>query len=101
MARGSFSKNYIVNMVMAEESYLNVKDIAALETQFSGRKVSAHELIRAAVRFVYEDNERMRECFRRSRSHQHKSRKTKRAKKEVEKKIMAKYGGKKRGATAK
>ena len=99
--RVTFENTFIVSIRMEHDLYAMVKDIAALETQFSGRRISAHELIRAAVRFMYEDNDRMRECFRRSRKHQHKSMKTKRQKKELEKKFMAKYCGKKRGATAK
>lgn len=51
----------------AAEDYERVRDIAALETARTGKLVTTPELIRQAVKFVYDDNERLRENFRRSR----------------------------------
>jgi hypothetical protein len=62
-------KVVIVSLRFEADEYEKVQDIAALETINSGKIVSAHQLIRDAVSFVYGDNERLRECFRRSRAH--------------------------------
>jgi hypothetical protein len=62
-----FKKTMQLSIRVEEEEFLRVKDIAALETASRGRLITAHELIRQAVHFVYGDGERMRECFRRSR----------------------------------
>lgn len=43
-------------------------DIATLETHNTGHLVTKQQLIRDALAWVYMDGERMRECFRRSRS---------------------------------
>lgn len=51
-----------------EDMIAILKDYAELETLTRGRSVSPRELIRDALRFVYFDNERLRECFRRSRA---------------------------------
>jgi hypothetical protein len=68
MARHSnFKNSLVVSTRFEEEEYQKVKDIAALETITTGRLVTAQELIRDAVSFVYGDNERLRECFRRTR----------------------------------
>lgn len=64
-----FKKCVVVSIKFEADEFEKVKDIAALETINSGKIVSAHQLIRDAVRFVYGDNERLRECFRRSRAH--------------------------------
>lgn len=64
-----FKKNVVVSIRFEESQYHNVQEIAALESTNSGKVVTAHELIRDAVKFVYGDNERLRECFRRSREH--------------------------------
>lgn len=44
-------------------------DIAAIETLNTEHLVTKQELVRTALDFVYRDNEKMRECFRRSRHH--------------------------------
>lgn len=70
MPRGrkpKFAKNVVLSIRFEEEEYARVKDIAALEAATTGHPVSIHGLIRDAVNFVYRDNERLRECFRRSR----------------------------------
>ena len=73
MARPStFNKCTIISVRIEEEDYRKVQDIAALESISTGRKITAQELIRDAVKHVYGDNERLRECFRRSREHIHK-----------------------------
>ena len=67
-----FKNSLVVSVRFEADEYQKVQDIAALESINSGKKISAQELIRDAVRFVYGDNERLRECFRRSREHIHK-----------------------------
>lgn len=57
----------IVSIRISRDDYNLVKDIAALESTVLDRPITTHELIRGAIQFVYRDNERMRECFRRSR----------------------------------
>ena len=57
----------VVSIRFPEETWERVKDIAAIETSATGILVTVHELVRNAVTFVYSDNERLRECFRRSR----------------------------------
>lgn len=70
MARPSrFDKSLVISVRFEADEYQKVKDIAALESFNSGKNITAQELIRNAVDFVYGDNERMRECFRRSRRH--------------------------------
>jgi hypothetical protein len=51
------------------EKHMNAQlhDIACLESLNTGRKITVQELIRNALKFVYSDNEKLRECFRRSR----------------------------------
>jgi hypothetical protein len=68
MGRPRSFKNYMVVSIRFEmEEYTNVQEIAQLESNNTGKKVSTQELIRDAVRYVYGDNERLRECFRRTR----------------------------------
>lgn len=63
-----FGENMLVVSTRFEsEEYHKVQEIAALESLTTGRRITAQELIRDAVKFVYGDNERLRECFRRSR----------------------------------
>jgi len=57
----------VVSCRFEYEDYMRVQEIAALETINSGKVITAQELIRNAVTFVYGDNERLRESFRRSR----------------------------------
>lgn len=56
-----------LKLYIDKELYNRVKDIAAIESNVSGRETSLQDLIRMAVNFVYEDGERLRECFRRAR----------------------------------
>ena len=68
MARPASFKNCVVVTVRFEaEDYSKVQEIAALESITTGRSICASDLIREAVKFVYGDNERMRESFRKSR----------------------------------
>lgn len=70
MARPVSIKNsLVVSTRFEEDEYRRVQEIAALESVYSGRHVSAQDLIRGAVHFVYSDNERLRESFRRSRAY--------------------------------
>ena len=57
----------VISTRLEKSTYSMLNDIAALETMNTGRQVTVQELIRNAIRFVYSDNERLRECFRRSR----------------------------------
>jgi hypothetical protein len=57
----------IVSIRFEMSEYLKVQEIAALESLVQGKKIFTHDLIREAVKFTYSDNERLRECFRRSR----------------------------------
>lgn len=69
MARPKIIKDSVIfTLRMEREMERKIKDIAALESVHSNRLVTMQELIRNAINFVYEDNERLRECFRRSRS---------------------------------
>lgn len=49
------------------EQFELVRQIAHLHSHAHGKYISCHELIRRAVKMVYEDNEWLRECFRRIR----------------------------------
>lgn len=70
MARpNSLDENIVVSARIEVEMYKMLHDIAALETINTGRKVTVQELIRNALKYVYSDNEKLRECFRKSRSH--------------------------------
>lgn len=57
----------VVSIRFELEEYLHVQGIAELEANNTGKKVSTQQLIRDAVQYVYGDNERLRECFRRTR----------------------------------
>lgn len=65
----SFKSCLVISIRFEEEEYRKVQEIAALESMTTGVKVTANELIREAVSYVYGDNERLRECFRRSREY--------------------------------
>lgn len=62
------TETVIVSLRLEVAMDQKLADLAALETINSGRHVSKLELIRDALSYVYSDNERLRECFRRSRS---------------------------------
>lgn len=65
----SIQNAVVVSVRMEKEMYNMLYDISALETINSGRPVSIQELIRHSLEYVYSDNERLRECFRRNRAH--------------------------------
>lgn len=65
----SFKNSRVVSVRLEDDEYKNIQQIAALESSYTGRIVTANELIRDACKFVYEDGERLRESFRRSREH--------------------------------
>jgi len=70
MARpNSLGETVVVSARIKTDMHQMLQDIAALETINTGRPVTVQELIRNALEFVYQDNERLRECFRKSRSH--------------------------------
>ena len=49
------------------DDYRLLAEMAALETAAVGKTVHMCELVREAVRLYYADNDRLRECFKRSR----------------------------------
>ena len=61
--------NLVISTRITKQMYSLLNDIAALESMNSGKKVSIQELIRGALEYVYSDNERLRESFRRTRTH--------------------------------
>ena len=61
--------NVVISTRIEKDMYQTMHDIAALETLHTGRTVSVQELIRNAIHYVYSDNERLRESFRRSRAY--------------------------------
>lgn len=69
MARPSlFKESKVFSTRLNPEMLDLLHEIAALESINTGKKVTVQELIRSALDFVYNDNERLRECFRRSRA---------------------------------
>ena len=60
--------SYVFSTRLDYEQYHMLKTIAAIESSCLQENVSVQDLIRQAIKFVYEDNERLRECFRRIRS---------------------------------
>lgn len=59
-----------ISIRLESHMYDVVREIAALETLSTGKIISTNALIRDAIHFVYGDNERLRESFRRSRAAQ-------------------------------
>lgn len=76
MARpNSLGETMVVSVRIGREMYSLLQDLSALETINTSRQISIQELVRGALEFVYSDNERLRECFRRTRAyaqHRHK-----------------------------
>ncbi len=70
MARPSTFKNSrVVSLRIEDDEYKNIQEIAVLQSTYSGKLVTANDLIRDACKFVYQDGEQLRESFRRSREH--------------------------------
>lgn len=67
--RPSFKNALVVSTRFEEDDYRQIQEIAALESSYCKRKITAQDLIRNACRFCYQDGERLREVFRRSREH--------------------------------
>lgn len=65
--RPKLKENFVVSVRIEKDFYEKMQDISALHTLNTRRQVSVQQLIRDALFFVYEDNENLRECFRRSR----------------------------------
>lgn len=63
-----FKHSLVISVRIEADDYQKLQEIAALETINSGKKICTQDLIRDAIKFVYEDNERLRECFRRSKA---------------------------------
>lgn len=68
-----FKSDCVVSLRLETDAYGLVKEVAAYESIYRGKQISALELIRQAIKYVFEDNERLRDCFKRSRRHLHKS----------------------------
>jgi hypothetical protein len=60
--------NLVISVRIEVDMSNMLHDIAALESINSGQHITVQELIRNALNYVYSDNERLRECFRRSRT---------------------------------
>lgn len=70
MARPAMLQNsYVMSTRLEMAMYQQLREIAALESSYSGRKVTVQDLIRNSLNFCYSDGERLREVFRRSREH--------------------------------
>lgn len=68
MGRPTVIKNaMVIAFRIQSELYALMQEMAEIETVNTGKKITARQLIRDCVYFVYGDNERLRECFRRSR----------------------------------
>lgn len=65
--RKEVTNTVVISIRLNENDWMRVREIAALETLNTGKIVSSHELIRQAIKFVYDDNERLRESFRRAK----------------------------------
>lgn len=59
--------NLVISTRIEVEIYETLTDLAALESINSGKKICVQDLIRQALHYVYRDNDKMRECFRRGR----------------------------------
>lgn len=69
MARPKTLKNCkIVSIRMEDDMLRLVEDLAHLEKTVTGRHTTGHQLIRMACDYVFKDNDRMREMFRRNRA---------------------------------
>jgi hypothetical protein len=63
-----YKKSRIISLRLEEDLYQLIKEIAALESTYSGKKVTEQSLCRNALEFCYQDGERLREVFRRARA---------------------------------
>jgi hypothetical protein len=57
-----------IRLRVSKNCWALIQEIAHLESMHTGRFVTGQELIRLAIHYVYYDNERLREVFRRTRS---------------------------------
>ena len=64
-----FKDDVVVSCRFESECYRRLKDIAALETIYSGAQISALDLIRYAVDYVYTDNDRLRDAVMKMRKY--------------------------------
>lgn len=63
----TFKKYNVVPLRIDSEMYSYLQDLAATESLHTKSTVTIQALIRQSLKFTYEDGERLRECFRRSR----------------------------------
>jgi hypothetical protein len=57
-----------ISLRMEKAEWQEIQQIAALESHHTHSCITGQDLIRDAIHYVYSDNERLRECFRRSRN---------------------------------
>lgn len=62
-----YGEPFIASVRMDKGQFAELRDLAEAESIQTGRVVTAQSLIRQAINFVYDDNQRLRECFRRTR----------------------------------
>lgn len=62
-----FREYKVMSIKLDKQTWLRLQDLAAAESAIRGETVTTHALIRNAIEFVYDDNERLRELFRRTR----------------------------------
>lgn len=65
----TFKNSVVISCRFEEEDYLRMQEIAALRSSYVGEKITALDLIRYACSYCYEDDEILREIFRRTREH--------------------------------
>ncbi len=68
--KSKFKDPILQSIRMERDQWDLIVKIAQLQTYTSKKYVSAHSLIRNALKMVFEDNEWLRECFRRTRKSQ-------------------------------
>jgi hypothetical protein len=61
----AFKRARVISLRLCEDQYLLVKELAETQSLQTGRKCTEQGLIRDALRFCYEDDEMLREVFRR------------------------------------
>jgi hypothetical protein len=63
--RRNYKRNGRVNVEMDWEMGEKLKELAETQTLYSGQKVTVPDLVRGAIHFTFEQNELLREFFRR------------------------------------
>lgn len=80
--RGFLGPTRLTSIRIPQDMHDLLQDMAIMESMHTGLQVTVNRLLCMAVEFTYLDNERLRECFRRTREkHQKQRRFTERRKK--------------------